>query len=51
MVGNSRWDAHAILLQNRGAVGMITDKSNRPMLPEEGWPKCNRLGIEIYRYS
>ena len=35
MVGNSRWDAHANLLQNRGAVGMITDKSNRPMLPEE----------------
>jgi HK97 family phage portal protein len=34
-VGNSRWDAHANLLQNRGAVGMITDKSNRPMLPEE----------------
>ena len=35
MVGNSRWDAHANLLQNRGAVGMITDKSNRPMTPEE----------------
>jgi HK97 family phage portal protein len=35
MVGNSRWDAHANLLQNRGAVGMITDKSSRPMLPEE----------------
>ena len=34
-VGNERWDAHANLLQNRGAVGMITDKSARPMLPEE----------------
>ena len=34
-VGNSRWDAHANLLQNRGAVGMITDKSDRAMTPEE----------------
>jgi len=30
-VGNDRWDADANLLQNRGAIGMITDKSNRPM--------------------
>jgi HK97 family phage portal protein len=33
--GNDRWDADANLLQNRGAIGMITDKSNRPMLPDE----------------
>jgi HK97 family phage portal protein len=33
--GNDRWDAHANLLQNRGAVGLITDKSSRPMLPDE----------------
>jgi HK97 family phage portal protein len=32
---NDRWEADANLLQNRGAIGMITDKSNRPMLPEE----------------
>lgn len=34
-VGNDRWDADANLLQNRGAVGLITDKSNRPMTPDE----------------
>ena len=34
-VGNDRWDASANLLQNRGAIGMITDKSQRPMSPEE----------------
>ena len=34
-VGNDRWDADANLLQNRGAVGLITDKSNRPMSNEE----------------
>jgi len=34
-VGNDRWDADANLLQNRGAIGMLTDKSNRPMTPEE----------------
>jgi HK97 family phage portal protein len=34
-VGNDRWDADANLLQNRGAIGLITDKSNRPMTPEE----------------
>lgn len=33
--GNDRWDADANLLQNRGAIGLITDKSNAPMLPEE----------------
>lgn len=33
--GNDRWEADAALLQNRGAIGMITDKSNRPMLPDE----------------
>lgn len=33
--GNDRWDADANLLQNRGAIGLITDKSNRPMLPDE----------------
>ena len=35
-VGNDRWDADANLLQNRGAVGLITDRSNRPMTPDEG---------------
>jgi len=34
-VGNDRWDADAALLQNRGAVGLITDKSNRPMTNTE----------------
>ena len=34
-VGNDRWSADANLLQNRGAIGLITDKSNRPMTPEE----------------
>ena len=34
-VGNDRWDADANLLQNRGAIGLVTDKSNRPMTPEE----------------
>ena len=34
-VGNDRWDADANLLQNRGAIGLITDKSNRPMTGEE----------------
>ncbi len=33
--GNDRIDAAANLLQNRGAVGMITDKSPKPMTPEE----------------
>lgn len=33
--GNDRWDASANLLQNRGAVGMITDKSARPMTADE----------------
>jgi HK97 family phage portal protein len=32
---NDRWDADVALLQNRGAIVMITDKSNRQMLPEE----------------
>jgi len=34
-VGNDRWDADANLLQNRGAIGLITDKSNRPMRDPE----------------
>lgn len=34
-VGNDRWDADANLLQNRGAVGLISDKSSRPLTPEE----------------
>jgi HK97 family phage portal protein len=34
-VGNDRWDADANLLQNRGAIGLITDKSDRPMTGEE----------------
>jgi HK97 family phage portal protein len=33
--GNDRWEADAALLQNRGAIGMITDKSNIPMTPEQ----------------
>jgi HK97 family phage portal protein len=33
--GNDKWDATANLLQNRGAIGLITDKSNRPMTPDE----------------
>lgn len=32
---NDRAEADAALLQNRGAIGMITDKSQRPMLPDE----------------
>lgn len=34
-VSNDRWDADANLLQNRGAVGLISDKSNRPMTAAE----------------
>jgi phage portal protein BeeE len=34
-VGNDRWDADANLLQNRGAFGLITDTSNRPMSDDE----------------
>lgn len=34
-VGNDRWDANASLFQNRGATGMITDRSQRPMSFEE----------------
>jgi HK97 family phage portal protein len=34
-VGNDRWDANANLFQNRGANGLITDKSQRPMTPGE----------------
>lgn len=33
--GNDTWDALNSLYQNRGASGLITDKSNRPMLPDE----------------
>ena len=33
--GNDRWEADANLLQNRGAIGLVTDKSNRPMTNEE----------------
>ena len=29
--GNDRWDASASLFQNRGAIGFVTDQSNRPM--------------------
>jgi HK97 family phage portal protein len=29
--GNDRWDASMNMFQNRGAFGLITDKSNRPM--------------------
>jgi HK97 family phage portal protein len=34
-VGNDRWDANANLFQNRGANGLITDKSQRPMTQDE----------------
>ena len=34
-VGNDRWDADANLMQNRGAIGLITDRSNRPMSTDE----------------
>lgn len=33
--GNDRWDADNNLMQNRGALGLITDKSNRPMSEPE----------------
>ena len=29
--GNDRWDASATLFQNRGAIGFVTDASDRPM--------------------
>ena len=29
--GNDRWDASASLFQNRGAIGFVTDQSDRPM--------------------
>lgn len=34
-VGNDRWSADANLLQNRGAIGLVTDKSERPMTATE----------------
>ena len=33
--GNDRWDASATLFQNRGAIGFVTDQSDRPMEPDE----------------
>jgi HK97 family phage portal protein len=33
--GNDRWQADANLLQNRGAIGLISDRSNMPMLDTE----------------
>jgi HK97 family phage portal protein len=33
--GNDRWDASATLFQNRGAIGFVTDSSDRPMQAEE----------------
>jgi HK97 family phage portal protein len=33
--GIDRWDANSSLLQNRGALGIITDKSDRPMSPKQ----------------
>jgi HK97 family phage portal protein len=35
-VGNDRWDANASIFQNRGAIGMVTDRSNAPMTEPEG---------------
>ena len=29
--GNDKWDAQASLFQNRGAIGFVTDQSDRPM--------------------
>lgn len=35
-VGNDRWDADAVLLQNRGAIGMIAQRNSEyPMTKEE----------------
>jgi len=34
-VGNDRWEANASIFQNRGAIGLITDRSNMPMQPDE----------------
>lgn len=34
-VGNDKWDADAHLLKNRGIAGIISDKSERPMTPDE----------------
>lgn len=34
-VGNARWDANAALIEQKGALGMVTDKSNRPMTNPE----------------
>lgn len=34
-VGNDRWEADANLLQNRGAIGMVTDKSAKPMTADD----------------
>jgi HK97 family phage portal protein len=41
--GNDRWNADANLLQNRGAIGLITDKSNHPMLPDEAEAVQNKF--------
>lgn len=45
-VSNDRWDADASLLQNRGAIGMITDKSQRPMTKEEARDRQNSFDAD-----
>ena len=33
--GNDRWDAASVLLENKGAIAFVTDRSGRPMSAEE----------------
>jgi len=37
-VSTDRWTADAAILQNKGAIGMVTDRSAMPMRPEEAAP-------------
>ena len=46
-VGNNRWEASANLLENRGALGIITDRSNRPMTPGENTDAQSTLDSRI----
>lgn len=45
-VGNDRWDADANLLQNRGAIGLITDRSQRPMTGDEAKAVQDKFDID-----
>lgn len=45
--GNSKWEANASIFQNRGALGIVTDKTNRPMTPSEANDAQDKLDHRI----